>query len=417
MGSIQFAENKTQTPQDESEFWDILIADDEAGVHEMTRLVLKNFSYNQKKLRFTSVYTGKDAIAEIKRHPDTFALILLDVIMESDDAGLQVAQHIREELHNDEIRIILRTGQPGNVPEQEVVEKYDINDYKEKTDLTSVKLYTLMRTSLKSYEAVILSKEYAHKLELQVAQEVAKNREQEKMMIIQSKQAAVGEALSMIAHQWRQPLAVISASANNILIDIQLGEANLEDLERHMQSIVNEVIDLSNTIDHFQKYFLETKSEEAFSLNTYLEEISSLFELFLEKMDVALIKELDHDIDITFSKAALSQVFVNIVKNAVDVFKARQHELSSIKRQVVIKSHVDDTLIVIDFIDNAGGVDLAIMEQIFDPYFTTKENYNRVGLGLYLSKIIIEEQMKGQILAENTSDGCCFSVRLPRKII
>ncbi|SEI07002.1 Response regulator receiver domain-containing protein [Rheinheimera pacifica] len=134
--------------------WKVLIVDDEPEVHAVTKLALSDFTFQSKNLSFLSAYSGSEAKALIKQHPDT-AIILLDVVMETDDAGLLVARYIREELHNEHVRIILRTGQPGQAPERQVIINYDINDYKSKTELTAQKLFTVIMSSLRSYRDIM----------------------------------------------------------------------------------------------------------------------------------------------------------------------------------------------------------------------------------------------------------------------
>jgi response regulator RpfG family c-di-GMP phosphodiesterase len=130
--------------------WTIIIADDEEDVHTMTRLVLSDYTFDGLGLEFISAYSGAETLELIRRHPDA-AMILLDVVMESDDAGLQVVHTIRREMNNPFVRIVLRTGQPGKAPENRVIASYDINDYKEKTELTAQKLYTTITSSLRTY--------------------------------------------------------------------------------------------------------------------------------------------------------------------------------------------------------------------------------------------------------------------------
>ncbi len=129
--------------------WKILIVDDEAEVHNVTRLVLSGFSYKGRSLAFLSAYTGREARGLLAQHPD-IAVILLDVVMEENDTGLKLVQYIREELKNLFVRIILRTGQPGQAPEERVIVEYDINDYKEKTELTAQKLITTIVSALRT---------------------------------------------------------------------------------------------------------------------------------------------------------------------------------------------------------------------------------------------------------------------------
>ena len=149
MAKMNFAKKK-KVQDEQSSYCSVLIVDDEEEVHNVTKTVLRNFKFEGKKIELYSAYSGKEAIEFLKNNENT-ALVLLDVVMETDDAGLIVAKKIREELNNKNIRIVLRTGQPGSAPEQEVIDNYDINDYKEKTELTATKLYTTIMASLRSY--------------------------------------------------------------------------------------------------------------------------------------------------------------------------------------------------------------------------------------------------------------------------
>ncbi len=133
--------------------WKLLIIDDEAEVHRVTKLVLNNFKFQEKSLEFISAYSAFDARKLLSIHDD-IAVILLDVVMEEDDSGLKLVKYIREQLNNSLIRIILRTGQPGQAPEEKVILDYDINDYKEKTELTIQKLFSTIVTALRTYNHI-----------------------------------------------------------------------------------------------------------------------------------------------------------------------------------------------------------------------------------------------------------------------
>ena len=134
--------------------WKVIIIDDEPEVHAVTKLALSDFTFQDKHLEFYSAYSGAEGKKLIVEHPDA-AIVLLDVVMETDDAGLQVAKFIREEAGNHKARIILRTGQPGQAPERQVILDYDINDYKSKTELTAQKLFTVVMSSLRAYRDII----------------------------------------------------------------------------------------------------------------------------------------------------------------------------------------------------------------------------------------------------------------------
>jgi diguanylate cyclase (GGDEF)-like protein len=134
--------------------WVILIVDDDLEVHSITKLALHDFIYDRKKLLFLSAYSAAQATSIFETRSD-IALVLLDVVMETDTAGLELVKVIRERFKNDHIRIIIRTGQPGTAPERYVIDHYDINDYKEKTELTTDRLYTTIRSSLSQYKHIL----------------------------------------------------------------------------------------------------------------------------------------------------------------------------------------------------------------------------------------------------------------------
>jgi len=151
---LSFAADDGGNAQAEHSPWKILVVDDEEEVHKVTRLALSSFTVLGRPLRIYDAYTGRESIEIMRREPD-IAMVLMDVVMETEHAGLDAVQRIRNELGNRFVRIVLRTGQPGQAPELEVVRKFDINDYKEKTELTTTKLYTVLQTGLSLYRELI----------------------------------------------------------------------------------------------------------------------------------------------------------------------------------------------------------------------------------------------------------------------
>ncbi|MCG8571309.1 MAG: DUF3369 domain-containing protein, partial [Spirochaetes bacterium] len=152
------AEEESAVKQVEKKNWKVLIVDDEDEVHKVTKFVLKNFNFMDRGLEFYSAYSAKEARAFMQQHPD-FAIVLLDVVMEEDDAGLKLVKFIRKDIHNFITRIVLRTGQPGSAPEEKVIIDYDINDYKSKTELTVQRLFTTIVSSLRSYNDIVRIKQ------------------------------------------------------------------------------------------------------------------------------------------------------------------------------------------------------------------------------------------------------------------
>ena len=174
---IFFAEEEETVA--EGEKWKILIADDEPGVHAATKIALEDFSLEGKTLDFLSAYSGEEAIRMLEEHSD-IVLVLLDVVMETDDAGLRVVKQIREEMKNQHVRVILRTGQAGRFPEESVIVDYDVNDYKTKTELTTGKLFSSVVTSIRAYKNILELHEHREHLE-----ELVEKRSEELRMTIE----------------------------------------------------------------------------------------------------------------------------------------------------------------------------------------------------------------------------------------
>ncbi|BAU09929.1 response regulator receiver sensor signal transduction histidine kinase [Leptolyngbya sp. NIES-3755] len=163
---IQFAEEiETSRPE---QSWKILIVDDETEVHEVTKLVLSDVTFENRSLSFMSAYSAEEAKQILRSHSD-IAIIFLDVVMETEDAGLQLVNYVREELGNRPARIILRTGQPGQAPETDVALNYGIDDYKLKTELTSEKLLLVVVTALRAFSTFMQMLEVSQKLRSQLS--------------------------------------------------------------------------------------------------------------------------------------------------------------------------------------------------------------------------------------------------------
>src|SRR5919108_4563629 len=148
---VQLIDDPRERPPEQGPRWKIAVIDDEPAVHDGTRFALSDYRLNGQSLEILSAYSAAEGRELMRRHADV-AVVLLDVIMETDTAGLSLVEFIRKELKNETVRIILRTGQPGQAPERRVIVDYDINDHKTKTELTADKLFTALTAALRSYQ-------------------------------------------------------------------------------------------------------------------------------------------------------------------------------------------------------------------------------------------------------------------------
>jgi PAS domain S-box-containing protein len=237
-------------------------------------------------------------------------------------------------------------------------------------------------------------------------------KEQEKIMIAQSRHAAMGEMISMIAHQWRQPLSVISMASNNILADIELECVDNESLKEVSLEIIEQTLELSKTIDDFRNFFKPNKSTEAIFIKNIFDEVFHIMGKSLENHEVKVIKEFHNSKKINTYSRELMQVLINIIKNAKEALVDNniQH------KQIIITIEENQENIIIKIQDNAGGIKEDIMYRIFEPYFSTKNEKSGTGLGLYMSKTIIEKHLRGTIDAYNKDEGACFHITLPYSI-
>ncbi len=241
-----------------------------------------------------------------------------------------------------------------------------------------------------------------------------KVKEQSAQMIKQSRMAQMGELLSMIAHQWRQPLSSIAAiaSAINIKISLSKEESENEESNKYLSKQMNEIgiltQALSNTINDFRTLYKPDKIMKYSKLHNPVERALKLLGMSFTRNRVCIEKIYGADLSLLMHENEIMQVLLNLLKNADDNFEDK----GTIEPWIKIETKLEDLSAVILVTDNGGGIDKQIIESIFDPYFSTKHDKNGTGLGLYMSKIIIEQHHKGRLDVYNTDQGVCFRIEL-----
>jgi PAS domain S-box-containing protein len=224
------------------------------------------------------------------------------------------------------------------------------------------------------------------------------NNKKEQMLYQQSKLASMGEMISNIAHQWRQPLSIVSTISSSLIVQIEVGIFDKKDATRDLKKIMGSVEYLSTIINKFRNFFNPNNETETFAISEIIKDNIEIFETSYKSHNIKLILDLD-DVEIVGYKFELMQVIINIMNNSKDALLENIN--SSNEKFIFIKTYNKDNKTYIKIYDNAGGINLKITNKIFEPYFTTKHKSQGTGLGLYMSNEIITRHFNG-ILSNKT---------------
>jgi signal transduction histidine kinase len=391
------------SPDGESLPWAVLIVDDDQDVHAITRIVLHGYRFKNRPVELMSAHSAAEARAIFARRTD-IAVALIDVVMETDDAGLRLTRDIREAIGNRRVRIILRTGQAGHAPEREVIVDYDINDYKTKTELTVEKMFVMMTAALRGYHDLVLIEEtYA----LRAAKEAA-----------ESANRAKSDFLALMSHELRTPInAIIGYSEMVVEEASELGlDSILSDVKRigsagkHLLSMVNNIMDLSKIEAGMMDIYVES-----FDIAEMLTEVESVAQALAQKNANQLVIVCPPDIGTMQSDVTkVRQVIFNLLSNALKFTKEGRVTLAlrafEEARNEVIEFTVTDTGI---------GMTQEQIGRLFRAYSqadaSTSRRYGGTGLGLTIVQQFCR-LLGGDITVESTIGvGSTFRVRLSRR--
>jgi len=387
--------------------WHILIVDDEQSIHDVTQLAIGKLNYLQRGLHFFNAYSAQQAKVYLAEHKD-IALVLLDVVMESQDAGLQLVKYIRETLNNKLIRIILRTGQPGEAPELSVIMDYDINDYKEKTELTRQKLITSTISSLRAYRDLSLLEK--QRQELVLAKRAATVSERTKNAF-----------LSNLSHEIRTPLNAIMGFSQ--IIREEAIEQQLSSIQAHNKHVYE-------AGEHLGKLFsgmLELSKMQAqqlipqpnwFSLGDLLEEVSTIPNTTWKQQQNNHFHQINRcGIDKIHSDYYFwQQIFSHLIDNANKFTKSGNIYIE-------LSNYQQDQSSWLCFVirDTGIGIDKSQLDYLFQHFTQANERSDRVhqgtGIGLALVKSYCDS-LGGEITIQSRlNEGTTVTVKLPCYIL
>ncbi len=242
--------------------------------------------------------------------------------------------------------------------------------------------------------------------------DVTDKQEHDRQLLVQTKYAQMGEMINMIAHQWRQPLSAITATAASLQVKVGMDKYDKELFNEQLEKVNSFSQYLSETIEDFRNFFMTTKQKETFNVEGMINTSLKLTESLFKSKDISVETHLDSKIEITSFENELLQVVINILKNSYDALLENEVEEAKI---IINLFEESDRSVKITVEDNAGGIPDDIRDKIFDPYFSTKSK-NGTGLGLYMSRVIVVDHCKGSIETTNTDDGACFTISLSRSV-
>jgi len=377
------------------EVWEVMIIDDEEDVHQLTRFVLEDYVYEGRKLKFTSAYSAKEAKILIQQHPNV-AVILLDVVMETSDAGLKLVEYIREQQHNRFARIILRTGQPGYAPEKQIILKYDINDYKNKTELTDQKLFTVITASLRAWQH-LEEKVVERTHELQQKNEVLVNLNQQLTQLNQDK----NEFLAIAAHDLKNPLAFDDFPKQKTIEFAQMIEISAH----KMFALIKNLLDV-NAIESNQMNL----SVNAFNILLSLQTVINNYVEPAKAKEIVLECEFSQaEYKALVDENATYQVLDNLISNAV--------KYSPRGKNIYIRLFKTENVIRCEIQDEGLGLSEADQAKLFGKFVRLTPrpsgDEHSTGLGLFIVKKLVHA-MNSKVWCESQlGKGSTFIVEFP----
>jgi signal transduction histidine kinase len=252
-----------------------------------------------------------------------------------------------------------------------------------------------------------------NQLEQRVNKAVAKQQKQEQLMLRQSRNAAMGEMLESIAHQWRQPLNIIGLSVVNLETQFSMGELEEKEFHEKIDIITRNINYMSSTIDDFRKFLYSEGKNAPFKPKEVVDDVLMILKAQLVHYNIDVEFKPLQDLEFCGVQNEFKQVMLIILNNSLDAIKQQQQNGLIKKGKISISYEKDNSFGILDVCDNGGGIKGEHIQKVFDPYFSTKKELNGTGIGLYIAKNIIESGMMGKLSIKNVKDGTSCRIRIP----
>jgi len=415
-------------PREFPSVWKLMLVDDEPEIHQVTRLVLDDFTFDNKAVDIISAYSGDEAKRLLKKHPDT-AIIFLDVVMEEQDTGLQFVKYVRETLTNRLVRIVLRTGQPGEAPEESVIREYDINDYTLKMELSYNRFSTVVISALRSYRDLLIIQAKQFELE-QINQQLQAEIEERKRLeifrlekerlrlekeMLETLNANKDKLFSILAHDLKGPFFPLLH--NSELLATQAKRLARSEIEELGQSLYNSAKGVFELLENLLQWSRLQRGHVAYQPNklNLLHLFTHNVELFkpaATNKNIGLFHRLEAMVFIQADQNMIDLILRNLINNAIKFTKPGG------RIEVSAQLHERNTTMVEISVSDTG---VGIREDMIPNLFQVGEHYTMMGtahekgtgLGLIICKEMIDKH-QGKIWVESQMGvGTTFKFTVP----
>ena len=362
-----------------------------------------NFTIQQA----TTCFEGIGKFQKLQDQGESVPVCIVDMRMRNGIGGIQTSLKLKE--IDPYVHIIIATDYSDR-SKKEILSSLKSNIYYIQKPFNSEELYQLVYSLSISYEATKTINMLNTDLEMRVEEEIEKNRQKDSLILHQAKLASMGEMIGNIAHQWRQPLNVISMLFQKIAKQHKNGVLTDEIMDKMLVQSMDTIKHMSQTIDDFRGYIQPNKEKKEYSLTNVIQHTIALIGENFKLSSINIKILIDEEIVLFGYPEDLKQVLVNLLNNSKDAIK--ENEILDGYIELHVKK-IDDKKILISLQDNGGGIQVDYLDKVFEPYFTTKHKAQGTGIGLYMSKQIIEGQIKGSLSVRNSDAGACFSIHIP----